>query len=100
MNSEQQLLRARRIAVAGMIVSGLLAVIKIIAGWRGHSAAVLADGMESAAAVFSAGLVLGRLLLPTRPADLKHPYGHGRIEILTGLLLGFSLFAAGVTISV
>ncbi|MDQ1473537.1 MAG: hypothetical protein QOJ99_5017 [Bryobacterales bacterium] len=82
-----------------MVVSGLLAVMKIIAGWEGHSAAVVADGFESAADVFASGLVLVGLILAARPADENHPYGHGRVETLTGLLLGFFLFCAGVLIA-
>jgi len=31
--------------------------------------------------------------------DENHPYGHGRVEILTGLLLGFILFGAGAGIA-
>ena len=85
--------KARQIAILGMVVSGLLAVMKIMAGWRGHSASVVADGFESAADVVASGLVLIGLILAARPADENHPYGHGRVETLTGLLLGFFLFA-------
>jgi len=80
-------------------VSGLLALIKIAAGWRAGSASVLADGFESAADVFASGLVLVGLILAARPADHDHPYGHGRVETLAGLVLGFFLFAAGVLIA-
>ncbi len=91
--------RARQLAILGMLVSGLLAVLKIAVGWLGHSASVSADGFESAADVFTSGLVLIGLRLAARPADENHPYGHGRVEILTGLLLGFVLFCAGCAIA-
>jgi cation diffusion facilitator family transporter len=91
--------RARQIAILGMVVSGLLAIVKLTAGWRGHSAAVVADGFESTADVFASGLVLIGLVIADRPADDNHPYGHGRVETLTGLLLGFFLFGAGVLIA-
>jgi cation diffusion facilitator family transporter len=91
--------RARQIAILGMVVSGILAVMKIIAGRQWHSAAVVADGFESAADIFSSGLVLIGLIVSARPPDENHPYGHGRLETLTGLLLGFFLFGAGVLIS-
>jgi cation diffusion facilitator family transporter len=64
-----------------------------------HSASVGADGMESASDVFTSGLVLIGLTIAARPADRNHPYGHGRFEILTGLLLGFVLFSAGCLIA-
>src|SRR5580704_6301876 len=87
--------RARQLAILGMVVSGLLAVLKITVGWLAHSAAVSADGFESATDVFASGLVLIGLTLAARPADDNHPYGHGRVEILIGLLLGFILVCAG-----
>lgn len=87
--------KARQLAILGMVISGLLAVLKIAIGWFGHSAALSADGFESAADVFTSGLVLIALTLAARPADDNHPYGHGRVEILTGLLLGFILSCAG-----
>lgn len=82
-----------------MIVSGLLAVMKITVGWFSQSASLSADGFESAADVFASGLVLTGLILSSRPPDKNHPYGHGRLEILTGLMLGFLLLAAGVVIA-
>jgi cation diffusion facilitator family transporter len=91
--------KARRLAILGMVVSGLLAVIKIVAGWRAHSASVMADGLESGADVFASGLVLVGLIFAALPADADHPYGHGRVETLTGLILGFFLFAGGVLIA-
>jgi cation diffusion facilitator family transporter len=81
-----------------MAVSGALAIVKVAAGLAGHSTAVVADGMESAGDVFSSGFVLLGLTLAARPPDENHPYGHGRIEILTGLLIGLILTAGGALI--
>ena len=89
----------QRVAIAGMVVSGSLAIVKIVAGLSGHSTAVVADGLESAGDVFASGFVLLGLTLAARPADENHPYGHGRAEILTGLLIGLALTAAGALIS-
>jgi len=89
----------QRVAAAGMAVSGTLAVIKIFAGLAGHSTAVFADGLESAGDVLASGLVLLGLTLAAKPPDADHPYGHGRVEILTGLLIGLFLTAAGSLIS-
>ena len=90
----------QRVALLGMVVSGSLAIAKIGAGVAGHSTAVLADGFESAGDVFASGFVLLGLTLAAKPPDQEHPYGHGRIETLTGLLIGLVLTAAGAVISV
>jgi cation diffusion facilitator family transporter len=91
--------RARQIAILGMAVSAMLAILKLTIGWLAHSAAVTADGFESATDVVTSGLVLVGLILAARPADDNHPYGHGRVEILIGLLLGFILACAGAGIA-
>jgi cation diffusion facilitator family transporter len=89
----------RRAAVLGIAVSGALAAIKIFAGIAGHSTSVLSDGLESAGDVFASGLVLLGLTLAAKPADEDHPYGHGRAETLSGLLVGLLLTAGGAVIS-
>ena len=48
--------------------------------------------------MFASGLVLLALTLAAKPADADHPYGHGRVEILTGLLIGLVLTAGGTLI--
>jgi cation diffusion facilitator family transporter len=99
MPQREHMVRARRVAAIGMAVSGALALMKIIVGYRAGSAAVMADGFESAADVFASGLVLVGMIVAARPPDENHPYGHGRAETLSGLLIGFFLFAAGVLIA-
>jgi len=89
----------QRIAASGMAVTAILAIVKVVAGMWGHSTAVVADGLESCSDVFSSGVVLLGLTLAAKPADENHPYGHGRIEILTGLLIGLVLSAGGALIS-
>src|ERR1700728_4799446 len=90
---------ARQIARTGMVVSAVLATMKISVGLAAHSAAGTADGFESAADILTSSLVFVGLTLAARPADENHPYGHGRVEILTGLLLGFLLAGAGCAIA-
>jgi cation diffusion facilitator family transporter len=89
------MLAGQRVAVIGMIASGALAVIKILCGLYGHSTAVVADGLESGGDVFASGFVLLGLALAAKPADDEHPYGHGRVETLTGLLIGLGLAVGG-----
>ncbi len=90
----------RRVAALSMLVSGSLAVAKIVVGLMAGSTSVVADGMESASDVVASGVVLFGLVLAGRPADANHPYGHGRFETLTGLGVGMMLAAAGLGICV
>jgi len=88
----------RRVAIASMCASGMLAVVKIVVGLMAGSTSVVADGVESASDVLASGIVFLGLLVASRPADAKHPYGHGRFEILTGLGIGMILTGTGTAI--
>lgn len=88
----------KRVALASIAVSGGLAVAKIVIGLLGHSTAVVADGVESAGDVLASGFVLFGFIIAARPADENHPYGHGRYETLTGLVVGIVLFLGGIGI--
>jgi cation diffusion facilitator family transporter len=89
----------QKVALAGMIVSGSLAIVKIVTGLMAGSTSVVADGLESVGDVLASGFVFLGLTLAAKPADSQHPYGHGRVEMLTGLLVGLMLVAAGIAIS-
>jgi cation diffusion facilitator family transporter len=88
----------RRVAFAGMIVSGSLAVLKIAAGVMANSNAVVSDGVESAADVVASAIVLFGLSIAARPPDAEHPYGYGRFETLSGLAVGILLGVTGAGI--
>jgi cation diffusion facilitator family transporter len=89
----------QKVALGGMIVSAGLAVLKIVTGVMAGSTSLVADGLESAGDVLASGLIFLGLTLAAKPADWNHPYGHGRAETLTGLLVGLMLLAAGFAIS-
>ncbi len=90
----------QRIALIGVAVSAGLSTLKILVGWFSGSSAVLADGFESAGDVLSSGLVWLGLTLAAKPADSNHPYGHGRAETISGLVVGLLLFCGGCAIAV
>lgn len=90
---------ARRVALASIVISAVLAVVKIAVGLAAGSVALVSDGFESAADFFTSGLVLLGLWVASKPPDQDHPYGHGRFETLTGLVIGAILVATGAAIS-
>lgn len=88
----------KRVALISIGASGVLALAKIIVGVLANSTAVVADGIESAGDVVASSIVLFGLVIASKPADDRHPYGHGRFETLTGLGVGIILAGAGVAI--
>lgn len=92
-NSKQ----AIRTVVFSVLSNLLLAIIKFLAGVFGNSYALIADGIESTADVFSSLLVLFGIKYANRPPDENHPYGHGKAEpLMTFLVVGFLIVSAVV----
>ncbi len=80
-----------------IISSFFLAIIKWLAGFFGHSYALIADAIESTTDIFSSTLVLFGLKYSNKPADENHPYGHGRIEpLITFLVVEFLILSATI----
>lgn len=74
-----------------------LAIIKWLAGFFGHSYALIADAIESTSDIFSSTLVLFGIKYANKPADKSHPYGHGRAEpLVTFLVTGFLVASAAL----
>lgn len=90
--------KALRTTQLGIIVSVVLVLIKAIAGHWGHSYALIADATETAADVFSSGLLWLGLRYSLKPADKKHPYGHGKAEPIAAIIISFSLILAAIWI--
>ncbi len=89
----------RQIAVISMLVSAGLATAKIVVGMHANSTAVVSDGLESAGDVLTSGLVLFGLAIAAKPPDAQHPYGHGRLETLSALVVGIILVVTGSLIA-
>jgi cation diffusion facilitator family transporter len=88
----------RNLALWSVVASAALALLKIVFGLAAHSTAVVSDGIEATADVFSSGIVFVGLWLASRPPDENHPYGHGRYETLASLCVGMLLVITGVGI--
>lgn len=86
---------ADRIIKIGFSVNAVLMVMKMSAGYWGHSDAVFADGIESACDFIAIFATMVALKLGRQPFDANHPYGHGRAESLAALLVSLVIGATG-----
>jgi len=91
-------LTGRRVALASIAASVLLASANIIVGLLTRSSSVLATGVEFAGDVLASSIVLLGMIVAVKPPDSDHPYGHGRIETLAAFVVGLILLAGGVGI--
>ena len=80
----------------GSIVNFLLLVFKLIAGFLGHSSALVADAVHSLSDFATDIIVIVFVKISGKPEDDDHRYGHGKYETLATALIGVALFAVGI----
>lgn len=98
MRRDERFDKADRVIKIGFWVNAILMILKLSAGYWGHSDAVFADGIESACDFVAIFATMMALKLGRQPYDADHPYGHGRAENLAALFVSFLIFATGVWI--
>ncbi len=93
--------KEKPIAVYGAIVSNLLiAVLKYIVAFITHSSAMLAEAIHSTADTGNELFLLLGLHRSQKPADDKHPFGHGRELYFWSLIVAMMLFSSGAGMAV
>lgn len=97
-SSQTQLQQAQRINIVTAVADGLLGLIKIGVGSVTASGALVADGIHSLADLFTDLMVMVAMHFGRQAPDKQHPYGHGRIETMASLALGFLLIAIAAII--
>lgn len=83
-----------------IVINLFLAIFKIIFGVLGHSRALVADGFHSISDVVGSVVVLIGVYLGNKPADEKHPFGHGKLESVAGTIIGITLILTGYSLIV
>ena len=81
-----------------LILNIIVAVSKIVMGNISKSSAMSADGFASLADGLSNVIAIVGVYLASKPEDEDHQYGHGKIEIITGLIIGLFLLYAGFNV--
>lgn len=95
MERSERFSQATRVIQAGFWINAALMTMKLLAGYFGHSEAVFADGLESAADFIA---ILGSLValhIGSQPFDKEHPYGHGKAESLSAMLVAILILLTG-----
>jgi len=80
------------------VVGGLLLIVKFAAYFITNSVAIFTDAVESIVNVVAGGIGLYALYLSAKPADKSHPFGHGRIELISASVEGSMIAVAGALI--
>lgn len=83
----------------GIAISVMLVFLKGIAGYLGHSYALIADATETGADVISSALLWVGLRIALKRPDEEHPYGHGKAEPLAAVVISLFLIGAAMWIA-
>lgn len=82
--------------VVGIVCNFILAIAKFIVGVISGSVTISADAANNLSDAGSSVITLAGFRLSKRPADKNHPYGHGRFEYITALIVSFLILLMGV----
>jgi cation diffusion facilitator family transporter len=81
--------------IVGIISNLFLCSLKIIMGLISSSISIIADGINNLSDASSSIITLVGFRLASQPEDKNHPYGHARIEYLTGLFISIFIIIVG-----
>lgn len=76
-------------SVVGIVVNIILSVFKYLVGVISNSVAITADAINNLSDAASCIVTLIGFKFAGRKPDKEHPFGHGRIEYIAALIVGF-----------
>ena len=86
-----------RTSIIGISANVFLATFKAIIGLFTGSIAIILDSVNNLSDALSSVITIIGTKLAGKPADKKHPFGHGRVEYLTALVISIIILYAGLT---
>ena len=97
---DERLAKAQFAAWVGIIGNIALAGVKLLIGVIAKSQALIADSIHSASDVIGSVAVLIGLRAAERPPDQDHPYGHGKAESVSAIIVSVLLAVVGFEMGV
>lgn len=86
-------------SIVGIICNLILCAMKIFIGIVSNSVSIIADGVNNLSDASSSVITLLGFIISKKPADEKHPYGHARVEYLSGLAVAALIIVIGVELA-
>lgn len=82
--------------IVGIVINFILFLIKFFVGMLVGSIAISADAFNNLSDAGSSVITIIGFKMASKPADAEHPFGHGRIEYLSALIVAFLVMLVGV----
>ena len=86
-----------RTSVIGIIANVMLSIFKAVVGIISNSIAIVLDAVNNLSDALSSIITIVGTKLAGKQPDKKHPYGHGRIEYLTAMIIAVIISYTGFT---
>lgn len=86
-----------KVSIFGIIVNLILVAFKAVIGIIVNSIAIVLDAVNNLSDVLSSVITIIGAKLSKKKPDKKHPYGHGRIEYFSAIVIAIIILAAGIT---
>ena len=83
-------------SIGGILTNICLFDIKLIIGLFAASMAIISDAINNLTDLISCVVSLLGFKIANKPADEDHPYGHERVEYVTGMIVSFVIIAVGL----
>jgi cation diffusion facilitator family transporter len=93
---KNSLLVGKRNGILSILGNIILFAIKLWAGIVSGSVALVADSWHTLTDSFSSLIMLIGFRISSKPADEDHPFGHGRAEVISSLIIGILLVLVGI----
>lgn len=81
--------------VVGIICNVILCVFKFFVGSVTNSVSITADAINNLSDAGTNVVTIAGAKLSSKPVDKEHPFGHGRIEYISALVVAFLIFLMG-----
>ena len=79
----------------GIVCNIILCIFKFIVGTLSHSVSIMADAVNNLSDASSNVVTIAGAKLAGKPVDDDHPFGHGRMEYISALIVSFFIFLMG-----
>ena len=100
MENTVEALRSRKIirtSIIGSAANVFLSALKAVIGLLSHSIAIVLDAVNNISDAASSLITIIGTRLAGKKADRRHPFGYGRIEYLSAMLISMIVLYAGIT---
>lgn len=85
-----------KVSWLSIVVNLFISIAQFIIGINSKSISIITDAADSLRDIVATGVVIFSLSLSKKPADKEHPFGHGRIEDVGGVIIALFLLLMGV----